>query len=475
MHQQNQLIGERPFLAKLYFVLFLRKCWSGEGAEAHYYLDQAIRFSPSIAFKFEDLIVEWIVKQTDGLHMERVDSVLDNLPQELKKPFRFRQRILGKLYIARAFEDYQHWQRANTIHDILKGWYLAPAFLKNYGVLAAFFKSLFNIHDTNAQPASAQEESSLSLDPILHYLELALGSLIHHIEPVTTGTSNERIFIVQNATDNYILRILEAGNKPLKLRMAIAELLSTAQLPVPAILASSLTSPGITGDLEWLLEEDISGTWFTPELMNQEEILQGLRELGHYLHQLHHIETKGFGSILFPDLQAPYPTFAAWLDSRQYSILEACLSGAIPETVLESIDAADRFLRDTYQGPPVLCHGDLSNENILIDHGQVRAIIDWEDMKGNDPAYDLAVYFTGMIDEWYPSLELQVLNTILQTYPVENPDLFYQRIIAHRILFIASWIKWLTSQGAHLQTMSQELLHLLEDYRSFSYPKMVVG
>jgi aminoglycoside phosphotransferase (APT) family kinase protein len=44
-----------------------------------------------------------------------------------------------------------------------------------------------------------------------------------------------------------------------------------------------------------------------------------------------------------------------------------------------------------WSGPPLWCHGDLHSGNLVVADGAVRAVIDFGDMTGGDPAVDLAV------------------------------------------------------------------------------------
>jgi aminoglycoside phosphotransferase (APT) family kinase protein len=59
------------------------------------------------------------------------------------------------------------------------------------------------------------------------------------------------------------------------------------------------------------------------------------------------------------------------------------------DTVLHVWDAA--LAAPGYDGPPVWLHGDLHPANILVDDGQVSAVIDFGDITAGDPAGDLSV------------------------------------------------------------------------------------
>ncbi|HET7221318.1 MAG TPA: aminoglycoside phosphotransferase family protein [Vicinamibacterales bacterium] len=44
-----------------------------------------------------------------------------------------------------------------------------------------------------------------------------------------------------------------------------------------------------------------------------------------------------------------------------------------------------------WQGPPLWIHGDLHPGNLLVNHGELRAVIDFGDLTAGDPATDLAI------------------------------------------------------------------------------------
>lgn len=70
-------------------------------------------------------------------------------------------------------------------------------------------------------------------------------------------------------------------------------------------------------------------------------------------------------------------------------------------TALAHVDPADRaaalrvwetaVATPAWDGPPLWLHGDLHPANILVDHGQISAVIDFGDITAGDPATDLSV------------------------------------------------------------------------------------
>lgn len=54
----------------------------------------------------------------------------------------------------------------------------------------------------------------------------------------------------------------------------------------------------------------------------------------------------------------------------------------------------DLALSSTWQYPPVWVHGDIAVGNLLVNHGQLSAIIDFGQLGTGDPACDLVIAWT---------------------------------------------------------------------------------
>lgn len=448
--QVSEATNERPFLAKPYFAVFLRKCGVGQIEVAREYAVAALRLSPALEGKLEELITDWAVKQTYGPPQALAQVALSNLPDRVTRSGQIRQRILGKINIAKAFDEYQLGRRAQVWQYVFKSLRYDPSSLKNKRVIAILVRSLLNRQARQPQSMPDFIEPDDQIPPfVISGIESALRCSIHSALRITSGESGARIYLIKTGEREYMLRVLNDGKNVLKAKIHITDRIRAAGVPTPAILASSLSAPNADQTSNWLLEERIPGVWFERSNLSPADELTALADLGLYLRRVHQIQTVGFGLISSASLEAPYNTFEAWLESQQQGIIRACLTGAIPETVLPSLSVADQLLRGTYSGPPVLCHADLSNTNILVEGGRVSAIIDWGDATGTDPAYDIAQFFLDQSRDWYPVQEQSMLATLLEAYGVAEFKDFYYRIIAHRILFIANRMAWLVEKHGY--------------------------
>jgi aminoglycoside phosphotransferase (APT) family kinase protein len=60
----------------------------------------------------------------------------------------------------------------------------------------------------------------------------------------------------------------------------------------------------------------------------------------------------------------------------------------------EAIELWEAALGATWHGSPVWIHGDVSAENLLVDHGRLNAVIDFGCLAVGDPACDLTIAWT---------------------------------------------------------------------------------
>jgi aminoglycoside phosphotransferase (APT) family kinase protein len=453
---------ERPFLGKLYFALFLWKTGLGDLEAARRYLAEAMKPLPSLVERQEELlqvIADWAVKQPYGPPSALAQRALDNLPGASTGSGRLRRRALGKIHVAQAFAEYAMGHGAQTRRHVLNGLRYDPSFLKNRGVVAILARSFLNkrISDLNSMCDRCQPDERVP-QSVISGIEAALDCAVDSAKPITSEEPGKKNYLVQAGGRLYILRLI--GKDVLEQRIAAIERVRAVGVPAPAILASASLS-ATDNERAWLLEEWMPGSWFDPPEMSCADELATAADLGRHLRRLHTINTKGFGWISSAQLDAPYSTFAAWLDSRQQLIAEGCMIGAIPEATLPALDVAARFLRESYAGPPVLCHLDLAIGNILLDEGRVTAIIDWESQGGGDPAYDIAVFLTRMSPFWYPAKDSVILTAVLQAYGADEPDNFYRRVVAQRLLFAATEVARLMngSDDGYLNACQSILAH----------------
>jgi aminoglycoside phosphotransferase (APT) family kinase protein len=122
--------------------------------------------------------------------------------------------------------------------------------------------------------------------------------------------------------------------------------------------------------------------------------------LGKYAKKMHSVKVKGFGYIK----QAGKGIDRSWkvfLGEDGDGILEEVRKKHIVERkLLEGMERSwesgkGKYL-DIKQG--VLLHGDLADDNVMVEHGELSGIIDTDALSG-DPYYDLGMVYEGFFDK----------------------------------------------------------------------------
>jgi aminoglycoside phosphotransferase (APT) family kinase protein len=152
-------------------------------------------------------------------------------------------------------------------------------------------------------------------------------------------------------------------------------------LPIPTPIAKG--APTNDFALPWSIYRWLKGQ--DAEREPFANINQAATALGEFLAALQRNETSGWPSPGYEQLfrGAPPEIFAA--ETRDtITMLKVTIDTEAATAVLEAALAAP-----AWHGPPVWFHGDLSASNLLVENGQLSAVIDFGSAAVGDPACDL--------------------------------------------------------------------------------------
>ena len=115
---------------------------------------------------------------------------------------------------------------------------------------------------------------------------------------------------------------------------------------------------------------------------------------------------------------------------------EAAQSGRIPRVLLRRWEAALENV-SLWRFTPVVCHASLSEESVIMAHGQVSAIVDWAGAQIADPADDLAWLVAGA--------PADTVDSILEAYQLGRTELLDPHLLdrAHLLSELAL-VRWLS-------------------------------
>jgi aminoglycoside phosphotransferase (APT) family kinase protein len=264
-------------------------------------------------------------------------------------------------------------------------------------------------------------------------IERALDTELTSIVRQTTGIGG-RSFLIGGEAGHWIARVDDGSTPRLQKSLLAQKTAASVGVRVPAIIAAEVevTEPA---DHSWMVEEHVRGSEFYPARMDPALREPTSADMGRQLRLLHTVELDGFG-YLTRDLQdAPHPTWAGWVDQHEARVEDALRIAACRPADVPLIRGAYRTLRETYVDTPRLCHGDFSDDNLLVEDGSLLGVIDWECASAGDPANDVAYWFM-----WHG--DVKCLDALLAGYAPADPGGFRQRVAAHRILSAVKFICW---------------------------------
>jgi aminoglycoside phosphotransferase (APT) family kinase protein len=303
------------------------------------------------------------------------------------------------MHLAWAFEDYARGEYESLREHAYQGILLQPASLLKRGVLSMLLKSFLNNSGTESRPPEhvcATDSDDEALVAERQALQQRVATLLE--EPVidmkllSGRNRNDHVYSVQLASRRCILRYA-SNERELSENVALLARLAGTRLPVPAIIA---WEPHASTGNALLLETFLPGApiplfeWQTGKRSSR-----AMKHLAGLLRELHALPAGCFGREgTLPASETP-PAGQSFLDWAE--VLAQRVEGAflLNRMSSELIDVIASSMEHVLAEPaaPVLCHGDLSKNNILVEGNQVAGLIDWEFACGGDPAYDLAQFF----------------------------------------------------------------------------------
>ncbi len=190
--------------------------------------------------------------------------------------------------------------------------------------------------------------------------------------------TNNRVFVFEAGEKSYIFKFYksqywpEDGKLPFVIRKLKENGIDCADIKI-------FTRENPDFPAGYLIEEKLCGISGDKALLDPDEEEALYRKLAVVLSGVHGIRLDGFGYIGDgnPSCGSMYDFFEDEFSERGEKLVE---SGVFTE---EDIDLLSKKFLGTLKAfgdlPPVLCHGDLSKKNIMIQEDGEISMIDWDD------------------------------------------------------------------------------------------------
>jgi aminoglycoside phosphotransferase (APT) family kinase protein len=217
------------------------------------------------------------------------------------------------------------------------------------------------------------------------WIEAAAGRPVAEFVRLASGASRTMFIVRMAEGGDLILRLdigtgMMAGTEFTLAREAeVYRALTPLPVPIPGFVAMS-------ADGKALLMERATGA-FDLTALGEAERTAICDRFVDSLADLHRVDTAAL------DL----PSFHRPASPRDHALLELGQWGRMlrdrvrrPAPLADCGYAILRALAPAYEGPTVLCHGDVGPKNFLFEGGEITALIDWEFAHLGDPMDDLA-------------------------------------------------------------------------------------
>lgn len=274
------------------------------------------------------------------------------------------------------------------------------------------------------------------------------AALVARIFPGTSDVSttwveggvSTHVYRIVGGNDVFYLRVLPETGASFAPEVRAHELLRERGVKVPEVIYFEHLNEGLQRSV--MMTTEIVGE-HVGRRSSVQDIRQILIEAGRDLAILNSIPVNGFGWIKrgraeVVDLDAEHPSYRAFaLEDlgTHLSSIESVLSAEEIAAARETINRHDRWL-DVDQA--WLAHGDFDVTHIFQDRGRYTGIIDFGEIRGGDPFYDLG-HFRLHDGETLPG---RVLPYLLEGYGQVTPlpSDYEQRISFSSLLIGVRWL-----------------------------------
>ncbi|WP_172387247.1 phosphotransferase family protein [Streptomyces sp. MNP-20] len=217
----------------------------------------------------------------------------------------------------------------------------------------------------------------------------------HDVEITGTRRLKGRSHRVYECTDArggaVVARLAAPQRARFDIEAALVQRCINAGIPVPAIRYVGVED-ALDETVSIMVQDRVAGETLREHAkrVGPEDATAAVQQAGEVLARIHQLTTTGFGSV-DASLHGPDAKFGDWfIDGLKAKLADARRIEPSTERVLDTamdlIHGHRAVLDDCNPG---LLHGDFSPDNVIIENGDVAAVIDWEAAKSGPPEMDI--------------------------------------------------------------------------------------
>ncbi len=274
---------------------------------------------------------------------------------------------------------------------------------------------------------------------------------IHQFENVT----NNQVFKIETEYQSYIFKVYakydwpENGKLPFVSRKLSEHNITHAKLYV--FNRDDMNFPN-----GYLIEKCLPGKTADQLKLSKEETLKLFKKLAELVSQVHQIKLTGYGYT--GSGVAQYTTFSEFL----YDVLKDNSANLTANRFIETMELTEvnkmiyARLKPYDIFPSVLCHGDLSTKNILVNSNEI-ALIDWDDVQSLCWVADIARLTLWMKINYDIDTADVYRKAFLDNYETEhNKSVFFEIEDTLHVWYGLDYLTFL--KGTHIEGKVKTLL-----------------
>lgn len=227
------------------------------------------------------------------------------------------------------------------------------------------------------------------------FVKSAVGYGVKEKRKVVEGEVNEVYDITPTHGENIIVRISREKHNRFEAEKWALNKCRDAGVPVPLIHLISKVETD-KEKLHVCVESKIDGvslqTLIKQNILSQNEIRELTISAGETLSKIHSIKTKGFGEINSLGV-GEFETWSEYMlkqDKREIVLKEAVKIGVDTKLIQQAFAILDRNKVIYEHIDSKLAHSDYGIKHMLVHKGKINGIIDFENCRGADIAYDFS-------------------------------------------------------------------------------------
>jgi Ser/Thr protein kinase RdoA (MazF antagonist) len=190
---------------------------------------------------------------------------------------------------------------------------------------------------------------------------------------------NNQVYKIETETQNYIFKIYAKRDWPEDGKIPfVVQKLDEYKIPHAKLYTFERNDENFPDG--YLIEECLPGITADRLALSEDETKNLFKKLAVVVSRIHKIELKNYGYT--GSGIAEWSTFSEFI----YDMFDDCTSNLREQNIVDALklntikDKLYQKLKECDPYPPVICHGDLSTKNVIVNSDDI-VLIDWDDVQ----------------------------------------------------------------------------------------------